>query len=254
MRKSIALFFLLNCIYLVANGQKEYNNWFFGAGYGLDFSAGAPVYLPGGQINTLEGCSVMSDKNGNLLMYTDGTSVYDKTHSQMPNGFGLQGDYTSSQSALIVPAPGSNSLYYIFTTAYIKDAFYNIVDMTLNNGKGDVTNKNTPIFTNTTERLCAIRHANGVDYWILFHGWNSNEYKAYLLTAAGLNLTPINTGIGSVHSAGGDYAGYMKPNFQGTKIAIGVYLQNILIYSILIMQQAFCRMLFLCHPISPPME
>ena len=226
MRKSIALFVLLNCIYLVANGQKEYNNWFFGAGCGLDFSAGAPVYLPGGQINTLEGCSVMSDKNGNLLMYTDGTSVYDKTHSQMPNGFGLQGDYTSTQSALIVPAPGSNSLYYIFTTAYFKDAFYNIVDMTLNNGKGDVTNKNTHIFTNTTERLCAIRHANGVDYWILFHGWNSNEFKAYLLTSAGLNLAPVSTWIGIVHNSTGDYAGYMKPNFQGTKIAMGVYLKD----------------------------
>ena len=116
MHKSIALFVLLNCIHLIANGQKEYNNWFFGAGCGLDFSAGAPVYLPGGQISTDEGCSAMSDKNGNLLMYTDGLKVLDKTHNIMPNGSVLQGNSSSTQSALIVSAPGSNTLYYIFTT------------------------------------------------------------------------------------------------------------------------------------------
>nr|MBK9652197.1 T9SS type A sorting domain-containing protein [Bacteroidota bacterium] len=226
MRKSIALFVLLNGIYLVANGQKEYNNWFFGAGCGLDFSAGAPVYLPGGQISTDEGCSAMSDKNGNLLMYTDGLKVLDKTHNIMPNGSGLQGNSSSTQSALIVPAPGSNTLYYIFTTAGNADANYNIVDMTLNGGMGDVTIKNSLIFSGTTERVCAVKHANGVDYWILFHVVNSNEYKAYLLTSAGLNLVPVITNIGTVHTGGGDDIGYMKPNFQGTKIAIGVRYQD----------------------------
>ena len=82
---------------------------------GLDFNSGSPVALTNGQLNTTEGCTTISDKNGNLLFYTDGSVVYDKSHQVMPNGYGLLGHYSSTQSAIIVPKPNNPNLYYIFT-------------------------------------------------------------------------------------------------------------------------------------------
>nr|MBK9652198.1 T9SS type A sorting domain-containing protein [Bacteroidota bacterium] len=227
MYKSLTVLVIVFCIHTFSIAQKQYNHWFFGTNCGLDFSAGAPVFQAGGQISTDEGCSAMSDKNGNLMMYTDGLKVWNANHVIMPNGSGLMGTSSSTQAALIVPAPGSTTLFYIFTTATGGDAAYSVVDMTLNGGLGDVTTKNVVLFSNTTERVCAIKHANGVDYWIVFHGLNTNEYKAFLLTSAGVNAVPVNTNIGTAHSGGGDEIGYMKSNYQGTKICIGVRYQDL---------------------------
>ncbi|MDB4094501.1 PKD domain-containing protein, partial [Flavobacteriaceae bacterium] len=71
-------------------------------------------------INTAEGCSSISDFNGNLLFYSDGRNVWDKNHQIMPNanyraGSGLLGDPSSTSSALIVPRPGNPDHYYVFT-------------------------------------------------------------------------------------------------------------------------------------------
>jgi hypothetical protein len=72
-------------------------------------------------MNTNEGCSSISDFNGNLLFYTDGRNVWDRNHNVMPNADynsnpdnGLLGDPSSTSSGLIVPKPGNPNQYYIF--------------------------------------------------------------------------------------------------------------------------------------------
>ena len=87
--------------------QGEAANWYFGVNAGLNFSSGAPVLDLNGQLATNEGCGSISDANGDLLFYTDGITVWDKNHNQMPNGFGLLGDPSSTQSGIIIPLPGS---------------------------------------------------------------------------------------------------------------------------------------------------
>ena len=64
----------------VNNSGKEGNIWYFGEYAGLDFNSGSPVALTNGQLNTNEGCATISDNNGNLLFYTDGMTVYNKSH------------------------------------------------------------------------------------------------------------------------------------------------------------------------------
>ncbi len=68
--------------------QKEANIWYFGRNAGIDFNTTPPTALTDGEINTLEGCTTFSDKNGNLLFYVgapNSTSnlltVWDKTHN-----------------------------------------------------------------------------------------------------------------------------------------------------------------------------
>src|SRR5688500_16750402 len=85
--------------------QKDFYDWFFGYNSGLYFSSCAPVFISGA-LTSLEGCSSISDKNGNLLFYTNGKTVWNKNNLPMPNGTGLNGDTTGSQSAIITTHPG----------------------------------------------------------------------------------------------------------------------------------------------------
>lgn len=201
--------------------RKEANMWYFGNNAGVDFNSGSPVAFSGSAMNQLEGCASISDTSGNTLFYTNGASVWNRLNMQMPNGFGLLGDNNSAQAAIIVPAPGSNTIYYIFTTPTwgVGDMCYSIVDMTLQGGLGDVTTKNTPMFTNSTEKVTAVHHANGNDIWIIGHEFNTNNFYSFLLTAGGLNPVPVITGVGTIHSTVLGFAGYMKGGHHGQKLA-----------------------------------
>ena len=116
------IFLSLILLSLKSYTQNEAANWFFGEQAGINFNNSSPVSILGGELETDEGCSTISDKFGNLLFYSDGITVWNKNHLIMPNGHGLLGDFSSTQSALIVPKPNSNHIFYLFRweiTSYI---------------------------------------------------------------------------------------------------------------------------------------
>ena len=209
---------------------READKWHFGAGCGIDFSNGAPVSILGAMLDAYEGsASVAHRTTGDLLFYTDGETVWDSTHTAMANGTGLYSDpWMSSQAALIVPWPGDTSKHFIFTAAPYwivgpgGGIHYSVVDMTLNAGLGDVTTKNQPMLNPATEKLTGVRHCNGVDYWVLSHEWNTNNFYAWLVTSAGISDTVISS-VGRVHS-GDDWTamGTLKASPNGKKLAIAV--------------------------------
>ena len=113
--KNLVLIFILILFSVSTFAQKEGAIWYFGYGAGLDFTSHYPKPLTDGQLETREGVATISDSKGNLLLYTDGTSVWNKLHQVMDNGTGLFGNVSSTQSSMVVPKPGSPSIYYIFT-------------------------------------------------------------------------------------------------------------------------------------------
>ncbi|MFO7723591.1 MAG: T9SS type A sorting domain-containing protein [Bacteroidales bacterium] len=216
-----------------SEAQKEANIWYFGENAGLDFSGGTPAYLLNGVMNKDEGCSSVSDANGNLLFYTSGIRVWNRNHQQMPNGSGLAGHESSSQSALIVPRPGSTNLFYVFTTDaffYSNGLRYSVVDLSLQGGMGDVTTKNVLLHTPSTEKLTAVKHSNQTDIWVIAHEGNSSSFTAYLVTSAGVS-PPVTTSIGMIHTGGGatgtlNAIGCMKASPDGSKLALAMYNQG----------------------------
>jgi len=89
--------------------QKQGNIWYFGDHVGLDFSTGNPITLVNGQTDaSVEGTAVMSDSSGALLFYSDGSKIWNRNHQIMPNGDSLLGHWSSTQSSLIIPLPGSS--------------------------------------------------------------------------------------------------------------------------------------------------
>lgn len=217
---------LLILLFLGVNAfsQNEANIWYFGNNAGLDFNGGAPVPLDDGQINTFEGCASIADANGDLVFYTDGITAWNKDHGVMQNGTGLLGNSSSTQAGIIVPQPGTNEIYYIFTVDDVAgpDGLrYSVVDMNLDGGLGGITaEKNILLVTPCSEKITAVLHGNSQDIWVISHAWGNADYHAYLVTSAGLDTTPVISTVGQVTAGGGagQACGYLKANPQGNKL------------------------------------
>jgi gliding motility-associated-like protein len=197
MRK-FSLAVLCSFLFIFVHSQ-QFNTWYFGNAAGMTFNPGGattPHGLVDGANQAYEGNASICDDNGNILFYTNGTTVYNATHQAMLNGDGLLGHQSAAQSSIIVPRPNSDSIYYIFTTDAFENNFsngyrYSIVDISHDGGKGEVVSKNILLNASCSERLTAIRHANGIDVWIVGNEKNSNTFKCWLLTCNGLRQTPV---------------------------------------------------------------
>ena len=239
MKKLLIFFFSISTFLLFA--QRETATWYFGNGAGLDFNSGSPVVLNDSAMNTVEGCSTISDSDGNLLFYTDGTIIFNRNHVVMLNGSGLMGNASSTCSSIVIPYPQHENQYMVFTV-YTSDYFYSlarglnysIVDMSLDGGLGGVisSSKNTNLLPITSEKLTATRTADGLGYWIISHF--KNKFYAYMLTNLGIStpviseldpfielidVTIFNTDVVNMR-------GYIKVNLQGNKLAVAHFSDN----------------------------
>lgn len=202
-------------------GQGEGNNWYFGTYAGLTFNTSPPSILNDGRLATSEGCASVSSKDGNLAFYTDGSIVYDANHNIMPNGTGLFGNPSSTQSSVVCPKPGTYNYaskrfdnYYILTIEVLNGTSaggnnggvrYTEVDMTLNGGMGDVvtSQKNIHLFGTTTMEGAGIaKHANGCDYWFIGKPVGNNNIHTYHVSSTGVNTTPVVSSTGPVINPG----------------------------------------------------
>lgn len=203
-----ALLIYVTCFTINLYAQKETNNWVFGDSLLMTFTDTgiSCVQIPTKVL--YESSASISDSVGNLLFHTDGRYVWNKLNEVMPNGCCLNieqyGVYGSSvtQGALIIPKPGNVNLYYIFTKA--NDTIsYSLMDINGDGGLGDIVEKNLPILIDTTmEKMHAIKHANGRDWWLVVHesiasfnpGFTNKFYK-FLITPDEI-LGPFTQNVG----------------------------------------------------------
>ncbi len=231
IRHFLALF-LCFFVLLQLNAQKETNHWYFGNYAALDFNSGTPVALTNSAMYSIEACASISDANGNLLFYTNGATVYSANHTIMQNGSNLLGNLSATQGALIVKQPGTTSLYYLFTIdgfVSSQSLYYHIIDMSANGGLGSVITSNVLVYVNTTEKQTAVRHQNGTDIWILSREFNSNQYRAYLLSSSGLSTTPVLSPSSVLASSFITYSGHygqMKSSVSGSLVGAVYYNTN----------------------------
>ena len=222
--------------------QKESATWYFGANAGISFIQhdsinnrkiiGKPKALSDGNINTEEGCTTISDQEGNLLFYSDGITIWNRKHEVMKNGSGLFGHPSSTSSAMAIPY--KDNTYYLLTLDHIgekKGLCYSIIDMTEENGMGAVTQKNVSIKAPLTEKLTAVRHRNNNAVWILSHAIESAEFYAFLLDEAGISIVPVTSVAGLPHKKTEfgtmNYQGYMKVSPDDSKLALAIEEMNV---------------------------
>lgn len=192
--------------------QKETYNWVFGDSAAISFSADVqnPKALKGAVIHQYEGTAAISDKNGNLLFYSDGVTVWNKNHEQISYGGALKGNNSSARSAIIIPKPHSNRYYYCFTI----DAFertprnglrYSIIDVLGDNRNGaiDPNQRDILLLNNAVEKMIAVNHSNKSDVWLIAYNWENNSFYTYLITKDSINkptITPKPYGIAAIPS------------------------------------------------------
>ncbi|AEH00086.1 T9SS type B sorting domain-containing protein [Lacinutrix sp. 5H-3-7-4] len=240
--------FLLLCCCFAVYSQQEASNWYFGDNAGINFDLNGNVTtLDNGQLATEEGCTSISDNAGNLLFYTNGENVYDSSHNLMPNGFGLTGNQSSTQSAIIIPKPEDADIYYIITqdTEFqggLDSGFrYSVVDITLNGGLGDVTLKNQFLLHKASEKLSAVlKDCQSQSIWVVTFADsdaltnsnavdnNNNTFYAFEVNAVtGINTTPI---VSSFPFSISERRGYLKFSPDGTKLAAANITEGLYLY------------------------
>ncbi len=208
MKKNIYILLILNLfiIFIVDNcfAQKETYNWYFGNNAGISFLTDdlEPVFLSGSKMEQMEGVSTISDKNGNLLFYSDGVYVWNRQHSYISYGGGLKGNYSSSRSVIIIPRPRSNRYYYVFTI----DAFerslgissdtnglrYSVIDVLGDKYGAIIPDKyNIKLLDGAVEKMITINHANKIDVWLVTYNRKNNSFYTYLINRNGINTPKI---------------------------------------------------------------
>ena len=210
-------------IYMVSfnhvHSQNENKKWYFGIWAGLDFMNSPPTPLTG-SLNTSEGCASIANAAGGLLFYTDGITIWNQTHAVMANGTGMLGHSSTTQSSIIVKQPGSPNLYYVFSLGSGGNSalHYSIVDMNLAAGMGSVTTKNVLVHSNCQERLSFVKHCNGTDVWIMYHQSGNFDFRAQLLTSAGLNPLAVVSTMNTSNAIG-----CLKFSANGKRMASCLY-------------------------------
>ncbi len=207
--------FTFLCVFL-SNGQNSNhkninNNWVFGIGAGVNFSNGnGDLVAFETNINVVEGSASISDRNGQLLFYTDGKTVWNKEGNEMPNGNNLSGSDigTFAQGVIILPYPNRVNEYLIFTTndeTPNSIVAYSKVSMQLDNGFGDVVinEKNIALEngdgnTSWDYSIESITSVNNSDenYWVLIP--YNETLLAYKVSNSGVDTVPIVSTINSV--------------------------------------------------------
>ncbi|MEW4924986.1 T9SS type B sorting domain-containing protein [Algibacter sp. 2305UL17-15] len=239
--KKIAVFVFLWGITLSVSAQKQAANWYFGEHAGLKFDLDTnSITTPlDGQLSTREGCASISDENGNLLFYTDGLTIWNKNHNVMSNGFGLFGDSSSTQSAIIVPKPENPDVFYVFTVDNFLDDIneglnYSEVNMSLDSGLGAVTVKNVNLLNISSEKITAvIKDCLDGSIWVLTFASKDgltdvyDTYHAFEVSNTGINTTAIKTTFGSGIL---DARGYLKLSPDGTKVASAHVTDGLFVY------------------------
>lgn len=218
------------------SAQKQADNWNFAHQVSLNFSSQCrPTSLSGSVMHTQEGNATISDaESGELLFYSDAVKVWNRENQPMPNSGdddprpGVNRQFTPlSQGALIVPDPGSPSIYYLFSLIEQDPRLlkrkppgalsYSRIDMRLEEGKGDVilTDKNSYLAEGLVGRLTAVQHANGKDYWLITHQAANNAFLIYPITAEGIGRADTMR-IGPVIEK---RDGFLKASPDGKKLA-----------------------------------
>ncbi|SDR82791.1 gliding motility-associated C-terminal domain-containing protein [Polaribacter sp. KT25b] len=221
----LPLIFTLNIF-----SQKEANFWYFGANAALDFNSGQPVPVDGSLLNTVEGCSSFSNADGELLFYvgapsptTNNLTIWNRNNEPMQNGVSIQGDASSSQAALTIPAPGNPNLYYLFVVGAASSGnqgfWYYTIDMTKNNNLGDVVSGPRDLSDGLidfwSEKVTAVRGKNCNEYWVI--SLVSNTFYSYKVNSSGVDYNnPIKSNISNFFN--NDSRGYLKVSPNGTKI------------------------------------
>jgi len=234
----LALLFLLAPVILFA--QRE-DTWCFGESAQIKFIGGTVQPNGSSSLFSAEECASISDQTGNLLFYagpnyfhSNGWSphdltIWDRNNQVMQNGDSLFGNISATNGTMILPMVNDTSSYYVLSVnpyLFFQGLYCSLVDMTQNSGLGAVVLRDSLLINGRlAEKLIAVKHSNGKDWWILVHqivlNDSSNVFYKLLVDSSGINY-PDSQSIGTYYGNPANYyrgiAGEMVFSEDGSKL------------------------------------
>jgi PKD repeat protein len=214
---------ILSAVFLffatVTLAQKHDYMWPLGFGpnkseyrFFCDFKSDTPIItLRQDTFSTGLFTAAYSDKNGQILFFSNGQRLFDKYGAIVENGEDLnptivewnsqhQNSYPGGQSGFFLENPDDqNTIFFIsldwgahpaqeWPYRYVgQNLVVATIDISANNGSGKVLEKNKVLLTGTLMSPTACRHANGRDWWILVSDADENRHYRILLTPEGFS-------------------------------------------------------------------
>ncbi len=235
MLKHYIVLYLLVCTCVSAKAQKHDYMWLMAQdrnlnipgvdGYIMDFNeTPVDIYYITTTMNLQRTNASICDTVGNLLFYTNGIFIANAIHEQMENGGGINpGQYTNDfahtglsleQGAIFLPYPDHDSLYVLLHLArdWIGDGtsralrfYYSLINEKAQNGLGAIIAKNQLVISDTlnTGKVCAVKHANGRDWWSIIQEYYTNQFYRILISPDGVQLQDSQFIEDSIYSGAG---------------------------------------------------
>ena len=171
--------------------------WYFGSNVKLDFKASGsstPVATTttgaAASVVKHEGTTVITDRQGELLFYSDGLTIWDKTGAVMSNSSGLKGSLTATQSVVAFPLNKAETLYVVVSNSVNANGvsthgelYYSVVDLSANGGLGAVLvgAKNIQMGGTkySSEALAAMPNLANDGYWVYTYTPNPTNNRIW---------------------------------------------------------------------------
>jgi hypothetical protein len=213
-------------------GQRN-ASWCFGDSVGIHFSTTSITSFLS-STKTQEVGSTISDLNGNLLLYSGSglsnslvVKIWNSQHQVINGGDSILSHSSITQGLLFLPSLYDTSNFFLFSLgtpsigpgSNTLNLYYTLIDLNANGGNGQVVIANHLIDSiNHTEKMYAIRHGNGRDWWLVTHELNSVNFVIYLFAGDSVVNTNIQP-FGSVITPD-DHMGQLCISPDGSKIAL----------------------------------
>jgi PKD repeat protein len=208
--------------------SQNNNNWALGYKKGINFNTLSPSILNTDIKSDTSNLSITgsftsasySNCDGKLIIYGNGTKIWNSKHELMKNGLLNNGD--QKLQSYIIKVPGNTNLYYYFyfknqTDCSKQYLMYALIDIDSNNGLGEIIKKDISVDTSKnptltgSNNLTFAKHSNNKYIWLIVAN-NSTTTKSYLITDTSIIGNPIiSNGIFSGNLCE-SYTNLSKPN------------------------------------------
>ncbi|MCZ2129282.1 MAG: hypothetical protein LC109_03345, partial [Bacteroidia bacterium] len=167
-------------------------NWHFGDGVGLRFDPDT-IYKVQTSIQTHEAAAVHTDQDGNLLLYSNGETIWNANHEIIHNGNLALGHHSSNLGSVFVFHEDNPDSIYLFNTYYnistTKEFSVNLIVREADTFR--VAYKDSVLMYSVCEPIAVVKADNGRDIWVVVHEFGANNLYSYLLTSQGIVSCPV---------------------------------------------------------------
>ena len=200
---SLIFLFLLS---IAAFAQKEASIWSIGNGQQFNFQSGnfELTSFPANEAAN----STICDKEGNLVLYSDGRKVWNKNNEVLINGEELINQNLNIVNLpVFIPYPGKEGWYILLyeeidytspSTGIIDNAlYYAEINTQANNGRGELVKQKVKIHDNYHSGPTVAGFCNNSYYWLAINrnenitSVNRDRIYFYKIDKNGISLTPV---------------------------------------------------------------